>query len=189
MDPLAPNIRFGFTPSTFSALFQNKQLGADEPQRRKTYLLACAPNDNSNQPAHPHEETLYPWLSKMCLVTILIRVRECVQADLNFRLVHMSDGSISDVAALMIYYQWVSAWQNQHNCMCAQRRLRSARASAQSDQSLRSPLYKSLGPLLLTERTVKTLISLGRSPGWSDSSLGAHTILLVLSCAGSLVIK
>ena len=36
-------------------------------------LLTCAPNEDSNQPAHPHslirvhcpcEETLYPWLSK-----------------------------------------------------------------------------------------------------------------------------
>ena len=34
-------------------------------------------------------------------------------------------------------------------------------------------------------RTAKTLIRLGRCPGWSQSSLGAHVILLVLSCHGS----
>ena len=34
-------------------------------------------------------------------------------------------------------------------------------------------------------RTAKTLISLGGCPGRSESSLGAHVILLVLSCGGS----
>ena len=34
-------------------------------------------------------------------------------------------------------------------------------------------------------RTVKTLIRLGGCPGWSESSLGAHAILLVLSLGGS----
>ena len=48
--------------------------------------------------------------------------------------------------------------------LCAQQRLRSAWASAQSDQSLRCPC-----------------------PGWSESSLGAHTILLVLSRGGSII--
>ena len=37
-------------------------------------------------------------------------------------------------------------------------------------------------------RTVKTLIRLGRCPVWSESSLGAHVILLVLSCCGSFVL-
>ena len=34
-------------------------------------------------------------------------------------------------------------------------------------------------------QTAKTLIRLGRCPGWSESSLGAHAILLVLSRGGS----
>ena len=34
-------------------------------------------------------------------------------------------------------------------------------------------------------RTVKTLIRLGGCPGWSEFSLGAHAILLVLSWGGS----
>ena len=55
---------------------------------------------------------------------------------------------------------WAASWQNQQNGMCAQRRLRSAWASAQSDQSL-------------------------RCPGWSESSLGAKVIMLVLSWGGS----
>ena len=34
-------------------------------------------------------------------------------------------------------------------------------------------------------RAQQRLISLGRCPGWSESSLGAHVILFVLSCSGS----
>ena len=41
---------------------------------------------------------------------------------------------------------WAAAWQNQQNDMCAQRRLRSAWASTQSDQSLHYPHEESLGP-------------------------------------------
>ena len=53
----------------------------------------------------------------------------------------------------------------QQNGMCAQRRLRFAWASAQSDQNLRCPHEERLGPLLLSERTAKTLIRLGGCPG------------------------
>ena len=38
-------------------------------------------------------------------------------------------------------------------------------------------------------RTAKTLISLGGCPGWSESSLGAHAILLVLPCGGAYIIE
>ena len=38
-------------------------------------------------------------------------------------------------------------------------------------------------------RTVKTLIRLGGCPGWSESSLGAHASLLVLSRGGLYVLK
>ena len=37
-------------------------------------------------------------------------------------------------------------------------------------------------------RTAKTLIRLGGCQGCSESSLGAHTIVLVLSCTGSFYI-
>ena len=47
------------------------------------------------------------------------------------------------------------------NGHCAQRRHRSAWASAQSDQSLRCPHQETLGPQLPIERTAKTLIRLG----------------------------
>ena len=52
------------------------------------------------------------------------------------------------------------------NDLCAQRRLRSAWASSQSDQSQRCPPEAKLGPKLPTECTAKTLIRLG---GWVDA--------------------
>ena len=55
--------------------------------------------------------------------------------------------------------------------LCAQRRLRSACASAQSDQSLRCPPEEALSLYLTIERTEKTLIRLGGCPCWSESSL------------------
>ena len=49
--------------------------------------------------------------------------------------------------------------------LCAQRRLRSAWAFAQSDQHLRSQHEESLDPYLSIERTAKTLVRLGECPG------------------------
>ena len=81
--------------------------------------------------------------------------------------------------AILQYHKRAASWQNQQNDPSAQRRLRSAWASAQSDQSLRCPHEETLGPQLL--RALQRLIRLGGSPGWSESSLGTQTILLVLS--------
>ena len=53
---------------------------------------------------------------------------------------------------------WAAAWQNQQNDLCAQQRLRSAWASAQSDQSFRCGHEETFGPLLPNERTAKTLM-------------------------------
>ena len=54
-----------------------------------------------------------------------------------------------------------ASWQNQQNGKCAKRRLRSAWASAESDQGLRCPHDESYGSYLPIERTAKTLIRLG----------------------------
>ena len=80
---------------------------------------------------------------------------------------------------------WAATWQNQQNGMCTQQRLRSAWASAQSDQSLRCALTGKLRTQGFFMRTA-TLIRLVRCPGWFESSLGAHVISLVLSWGGSL---
>ena len=69
---------------------------------------------------------------------------------------------------------WAASWQNQQNGMCAQQRLRSAWAFAQSDQSSLCT-WRKLGPKLPIECTAKTLIRLGRCPGWSETSLGAQS--------------
>ena len=59
--------------------------------------------------------------------------------------------------------------------LCAQRRLRSAWACTQSDQSLRCPHEETSGPQLPIKRKRKTQIRLGGCPGWSEFSLGAHS--------------
>ena len=63
--------------------------------------------------------------------------------------------------------------------LCAQQRLRSAWASAQSDQSHRCALNGYLRTQAFFMRTAETLIRLGGSPGSSESSLGTHAILTV----------
>ena len=68
--------------------------------------------------------------------------------------------TLGDSAAM---YTWAASWQNQQNCRCVQRRLRSAWASAQSDQSLRCPHEETWDTQLPIERTAKTLIRLGDS--------------------------
>ena len=49
----------------------------------------------------------------------------------------------------------------------------------------RCVLYGSPRTKCFLMRTAKTLIRLGGCPGWSESSLGAQVILLILSFAGS----
>ena len=77
--------------------------------------------------------------------------------------------------------------------VCAQRRLRSAWPSAQSDQSLRCALSGQLRTQGFFMQIAKTLIRLGGCPGWQTGRMprliwvfaGRILILLVLSCRGS----
>ena len=59
------------------------------------------------------------------------------------------------------------------------------RPVAQADLSLRCALKELLRTQAFFKWTAKTLIRLCGCPGWSESSLGAHAILLVLSRCGS----
>ena len=61
----------------------------------------------------------------------------------------------------LLIWIWAASWQNQRNGMCAQRRLRSAWASAQSDQSLRCALNGHLRTQAFFMRIAKTQIRLG----------------------------
>ena len=76
--------------------------------------------------------------------------------------------------------------------LCAQQRLRSAWASAESEQSSLCALRiakdpkDSQGPKV-SSCGQRRLIRLGKCPGWSESLLGAHAILLVLSWGGSVI--
>ena len=74
--------------------------------------------------------------------------------------------------------------QNQQNYICAQRRLRSAWASAQSDQSLRCPHEETLGSRLHIGCIVTT-DQTGRSLIWVSAGDTGH--LLGLSWCGSFI--
>ena len=54
--------------------------------------------------------------------------------------------------------------------------------------SLCYPHEEAMGPWLPTARTAKTLIRLGAYPGWSESSLGAHTILWICRAVAHITI-
>ena len=77
-----------------------------ETQRGKTYLLACGPNRDANQPAHVqpdqslrclHDETVHPWQAKMRREKILIRLRECAG---------WSESSLGGHAPRYIVWRW-----------------------------------------------------------------------------------
>ena len=70
---------------------------------------------------------------------------------------------------------WATAWQNQPNSLCAKRRLRLIRDFA---VCMKKPwvLSYQLGAQ-----------QLGGYPVWSETSLGAQVILLVLSCCCSIL--
>ena len=78
---------------------------------------------------------------------------------------------------------WAVPQQNQQN---DQRRLRSAWAFDQTDQSSLCAQWVAMGTMLLHADS-EDFISRGGRPSLSESSLGAHIILLVLSCGGSFI--
>ena len=81
---------------------------------------------------------------------------------------------------------WATSWQNQQNGMCAQRRLRSAWASAQSDQSSLS-VWRKLGSLATHWTHSEDSDQTGRMPRLIWVFAGRTVIWLVLSCAGSFM--
>ena len=79
---------------------------------------------------------------------------------------------------------WAVTWQTQQNGMCAQQKLRSAWASAQSDQSSLSAWRKLES--LVTHWAHREDSKTHWADAQADLSLHwAHTHLLVLSCRGS----
>ena len=73
-----------------------------EPQREKTYLVTCEPNEDSNQPAHPRclIRVFVVRMKKLCILAYPKCGQwrfwsDCAnaQADLNLRWPHMSEGT------------------------------------------------------------------------------------------------
>ena len=81
---------------------------------------------------------------------------------------------------------WAPTWENVPSYMCAQRRLKSACASAQSDLSLPYPHGQILHLCLSKMCQMKSLIRLFECAGWSESSVGAFVnarfLILRLIC-------
>ena len=84
---------------------------------------------------------------------------------------------------------WAASWQNQQHGMCIQLR--------QISLGIR-PVWSSVFAVRMKKDWVlsyplsaqrRLLIWLGRCSGWYESSLGAHTILLVLSWGGSFLLE
>ena len=100
-------------------------------------------------------------------------------------LVYVPLGEIIDV--FLLYWMKIQkshSTQNRQNDVCAQQRLRSARASAQSDQSSLCAQWVAKD-LRFHHADGEDSIRLGGCPGRSESSLDRQVILLVLSCCGS----
>ena len=79
----------------------------NQPQHEKMYLLTCAPNEDSNQPAQPRSmiRVVVVRMKNICLLDSPKFAQwsfwsDCVnvQFDLNLRWAHMSKGTFSDVA-------------------------------------------------------------------------------------------
>ena len=78
-----------------------------------------------------------------------IEDKEKLLGDEVHNLVAYSQILFADGCIYVVWYveiKWAAAWQNQQNDLCAQQRLRSAWASAQSFQSIRCPHEENLGP-------------------------------------------
>ena len=71
--------------------------------------------------------------------------------------------------------------------LCDRRRLKSASASAQSDQSLCWSHVPSWTSRLSKDEWMRLLTILGGCTGWSESILVTQVLLYILSCVGSYV--
>ena len=81
---------------------------------RNCTFMTCAPNKDSNQYTHPHSLTrvFVGCMKKLCILGYP-KCAQCrflsdsanAQADLNLRWVHISEGTLSDVAAHLYFRQ------------------------------------------------------------------------------------
>ena len=104
----APNVPCGYSLESLhwgSYNYTNPQ-DIFEPEHEKTCPLTCAPNEDSDQPAHPHslirvfvvcEKTLCSLCYRKCAQWRVWSDCANAQADLNLRSAHMSEGVFSNV--------------------------------------------------------------------------------------------
>ena len=86
-----------------------------------------------------------------------------------------SEANMHSIDNVFVKYIPASTWQNVSSGMCIQWRVN---VSAQSDQSLRCPHEETLHPWLPKVRPMNILIRLRECAGWSESSLGAHVLII-----------
>ena len=92
-----------------------------------------------------HQERIYNWFTLYLFTLVSCKVVCSLNIDLFALKLHTLETPRKCFALFLCfiftpYMIWTTSWQNQQNDMCAQRRLRSAWASSQSDQSLRYAL-------------------------------------------------
>ena len=111
--------------------------------------------------------------------------RICTVCPFSFQILSCKKTSSGNSDAFSWNWDWL------HNLSCDKTKPTKWLApSEDSDQPGRpTSLIRVFAVRLRTQsffmRTAKTLIRLGGCPGWSDSSLGTHATLLVLSWGGS----
>ena len=118
------------------------------------------------------------WLKKCYFLSTHLRKR--------FQVWSWNDWCLDQYRGQTFTMVWASAWQNQQLNLCTQQRLWSAWASTKTDQMGLHCLHEKAWVISYPLRAL-TLIKLGRCPSWSESLLGAHTKLLVLSCSSSFI--
>ena len=103
----------------YAFLKKHSKLRTYGPKREKTYLITCAPNEDSNQPAHPRSliRVFAVRMTKLCILGYPTCAKwrfwsACAnaQADLNLHWAHLSKGTFSDVAVHMS--KWVTCPSN-----------------------------------------------------------------------------
>ena len=137
----------GITPCDCIYNLHNHQRFLYEPPHDKTNKITCVPSEYSDQPGIGpvwSESLLSVWRNIGPLTTYWVHSEDSDKtADLShplgahvILLVLFCGGSNALECDHLSLIMWAASWQNKQNGMCAQQRLRSAWASAQSDQSL-----------------------------------------------------
>ena len=165
----------------------------------KTNKITWASSENSDQPAHTVwlQSSLYAWGRFGFSPTQRMPSEVSDQTEQLHRLFWVFLGGTHNFVSSLCFGFWLSykvliqeisavTWQNQQNGMCAQRRLKSAWASTQSDQSSLSA-WRNLGSLATQWVHSEDSDQTGQMPRLIWVFIGRTLILLVLSCHCSYI--